>query len=147
MRKDQFDKLIEYIDAAIAHSIAHTNPYCESSYEYLAKSSARQELHDSFFKAQEEAEENIGKNYIIKSLKDQNEIALGLMEETSDILCKMPGESLPDAAHRIMKKYNEHDLFFNKLLDPDELRWSATEEVRNEARLFLGIPQVIIKKK
>lgn len=143
MRKDQFDKLIEYIDAAIADANAGPNGLHES----VAKISAHEELYDSFFKAQEEAEENIGKNYIIKSLKDQNEIALGLMEETSDILCKMPGESLPDAAHRIMKKYNEHVLFFNKLLDPDELRWSATEEVRNEARLFLGIPQVIIKKK
>ena len=147
MKKDQFDKLIEYIDAAIAHSIAQTNPYCERPYEYHAKSSARQELHDSFFKAQEEAQENIGKNYIIKSLKDQNEIALGLMEETSDILCKMPGESLPDAARRIMKKYNEHLAFFEDLLSPEQYGWAVNEDVRNEAREFLGIPRVIIKKK
>ena len=113
MRKDQFDKLIEYIDAAIAHSIAHTNPYCESSYEYLAKSSARQELHDSFF-------------------SDEEEDLLHLKKlEVSD-------------QKKIIK---EHVLFFNRLLDPDDLGWAVTEEVRNEARLFLGIPVVIIKKK
>ena len=45
------------------------------------------------------------------------------------------------------KIIKEHILFFNRLLDPDDLGWAVTEEVRNEARLFLGIPQVIIKKK
>ena len=39
----------------------------------------------------------------------------------------------------------EHVLFFNRLLDPDDLGWAVSEEVRNEARLFLGIP--IVKKK
>ena len=113
MRKDQFDKLIEYIDAAITHSIAHTNAYCESSYEYLAKSSARQELHDSFF-------------------SDEEEDLLHLKKlEVSD-------------QKKIIK---EHVLFFNRLLDPDDLGWAVTEEVRNEAREFLGIPRVIIKKK
>ena len=113
MTKDQFNKLIEYIDAAIAHSIAHTNAYCESSYEYLAKSSARQELHDSFFSNEEED---------LLHLKKL---------EVSD-------------KKKIIK---DHLLFFNRLLDPDDLGWAVTEEVRNEARLFLGIPEVIIKKK
>ena len=45
------------------------------------------------------------------------------------------------------KIIKEHVLFFNRLLDPDDLGWAVTEEVRNEARLFLGIPVVIIKKK
>ena len=114
MTKDQFNKLIEYIDAAIAHSIAHTNAYCESSYEYLAKSSARQELHDSFFSSNEE--ENL---LHLKKLQvlDQKKII------------------------------REHLLFFNRLLDPDDFGWAVTEEVRNEAREFLGIPRVIIKKK
>jgi hypothetical protein len=45
------------------------------------------------------------------------------------------------------KIIKEHVLFFNRLLDPDDLGWAVTEEVRNEARVFLGIPEVIIKKK
>ena len=143
MKEDQFFKLIEYIDAAIADANAGPNGLHES----VTKISTRQELYDSFFKVQEEAEENIGKTYIIKSLKDQNEMALGLMEETSDILCKMPGESLPDAARRIMKKYNEHLAFFEDLLSPEQYGWAVNEDVRNEAREFLGIPRVRIKKK
>lgn len=143
MRQDQFNKLIKYIDAAIADANAGPNGLHES----VAKISAHEELYDSFFKAQEEAEENIGKNYIIKSLKDQNEISLGLMEETSDILCKESGESLSDAARRVMRSRGEHFDFFNRLLNPDDLGWAVTEEVRNEAREFLGIPRVVIKKK
>ena len=45
------------------------------------------------------------------------------------------------------KIIREHILFFNRLLDPDDLGWAVTEEVRNEAREFLDIPRVIIKKK
>lgn len=40
----------------------------------------------------------------------------------------------------------EHTLFFSRLLDPDDLGWAVTEEVRNEARVFLGIPKVKIKR-
>ena len=142
MREDQFFKLIEYIDAAIAD--AKAGP--EGLHESVAKLSTRQELYDSFFKAQEEAEENIGKNYIIKSLKDQNEISLGLMDETSDILRKESGESLPDAARRVMRSRGEHFDFFNRLLNPDDLGWAVSEEVRDEARAFLGISKVKKKK-
>jgi hypothetical protein len=142
MTEDQFFKLIEYIDAAIAD--AKAGP--EGLHESVAKLSTRQELYDSFFKGVEKTDENIGTNYIIKSIKDQNEIALGLMEETSDILCKMPGESLPDAARRVMKKYNEHIAFFENLLKPEQYGWAVNEDVRNEARMFLGIPRVKKKK-
>lgn len=137
MREDQFNKLIEYIDAAIADANAGSNGLHES----VAK------LYDSFFKGVEETDENIGKDYIIKSVKNENEIALGLMEETSDILCKTSGESLPDAARRIMKKYNEHLAFFEDLLNPEQYGWAVNEDVRNEARVFLGIPRVKIKRK
>lgn len=143
MTEDQFFKLIEYIDAAIAD--AKAGP--EGLHESVAKLSTRQELYDSFFKGVEKTDENIGTNYIIKSIKDQNEIALGLMEETSDILCKTSGESLPDAARRIMKKYNEHLAFFEDLLNPEQYGWAVNEDVRNEARVFLGIPRVKIKRK
>jgi len=142
MREDQFFKLIEYIDAAIADANAGPNGLHESvekEIEYIKK-------YDSFFKGVEETDENIGKNYIIKCAEDQNEVALGLLEKTSDILCKMPGESLPDAARRIMKKYNEHLAFFEDLLNPEQYGWAVNEDVRNEARAFLGIPKVKKKK-
>jgi hypothetical protein len=107
MTKDQFDKLIEYIDAAITD--ANAGPE-DSSIKYHY----RQELYDSFFSSNEE--ENL---LHLKKL------------EVSD-------------QKRIIK---EHVLFFNRLLDPDDLGWAVTEEVRNEAREFLGIPRVVIKKK
>lgn len=138
MREDQFNKLIDYIEAAVRDGVSGA----EGLHEYIIMTEKRKELRDSFFKAQEEAEENIGKNYIIKSLKDQNEISLGLMEETSDILRKESGESLPDAARRVMKKYNEHLAFFEDLLNPEQYGWAVNEDVRNEARAFLGIPKV-----
>ena len=107
MTKDQFNKLIEYIDAAIAdaNAIPKYSPI---------KRHTQQELHDSFFSSNEE--ENL---LHLKKLQvlDQKKII------------------------------KEHVLFFNRLLDPDDLGWAVTEEVRNEARLFLGIPVVIIKKK
>ena len=107
MTKDQFNKLIEYIDAAIAdaNAIPKYSPI---------KRHTQQELYDSFFSSNEE--ENL---LHLKKLQvlDQKKII------------------------------KEHVLFFNRLLDPDDLGWAVTEEVRNEARLFLGIPQVIIKKK
>ena len=53
MREDQFFKLMEYIDAAIADS--KSGP--EGLHESVAKLSIRQELYDSFFKAQEEENE------------------------------------------------------------------------------------------
>ena len=110
MTKDQFDKLIEYIDAAIADANAGPNGLHES----VAKISAHQELYDSFFSSNEE----------------ENLLHLKKLEVTDK--------------KKIIK---EHVLFFNRLLDPDDLGWAVTEEVRNEARLFLGIPVVIIKKK
>jgi hypothetical protein len=53
MTEDQFFKLIEYIDAAIADANAGPNGLHES----VAKLSIRQELYDSFFKEQEEKNE------------------------------------------------------------------------------------------
>ena len=106
MTKDQFNKLIEYIDAAIAdaNSVPKYSPI---------KRNTQQGLYDSFF-------------------SDEEEDLLHLKKlEVSD-------------KKKIIK---EHVLFFNRLLDPDDLGWAVTEEVRNEARLFLGIPVVIIKKK
>jgi hypothetical protein len=107
MTKDQFDKLIEYIDAAIADANA--------GLKYSpVKRHTHQELYDSFFSSNEE--ENL---LHLKKLQvlDQKKII------------------------------RDHLLFFNRLLDPDDLGWAVTEEVRNEAREFLGIPRVVIKKK
>ena len=123
MREDQFFKLMEYIDAAIADR--KSGP--EGLHESVAKLSIRQELYDSFF-------------------KEENEQESQPLEETSDILCKMPGESLPDAARRVMRSRGEHFDFFNRLLDPDDLGWAVSEEVRDEARAFLGISKVKKKK-
>ena len=112
MREDQFFKLMEYIDAAIADR----NSGPEGLYESVAKLSIRQELYDSFFSNKEEEEEDM--LYLKKlEVSDKKEII------------------------------REHILFFNRLLDPDDLGWAVTEEVRNEAREFLGIPKVVIKKK
>ena len=107
MTKYQFNKLIEYIDAAIAD--ANAVPEYSPIKRYT-----QQELYDSFFSSNEE--ENL---LYLKKLQvlDQKKII------------------------------RDHLLFFNRLLDPDDLGWAVTEEVRNEARLFLGIPVVIIKKK
>ncbi len=110
MREDQFNKLIKYIDAAIADANAGPN----GSYERVAKFSTHQQLYDSFFSNKEE--EDILQSKIIQVL-DQKKII------------------------------KEHLLFFDRLLNPSDLGWSVTEEVRNEARKFLGIPIVIIKKK
>ena len=110
MREDQFFKLMEYIDAAIADANAGPNGLHES----VAKISTHQQLYDSFFSNKEE--EDILQSKIIQVL-DQKKII------------------------------KEHLLFFDRLLNPSDLGWSVTEEVRNEARKFLGIPIVIIKKK
>jgi hypothetical protein len=110
MRQDQFDKLIEYIDAAIADANAGHN----GLHERVAKISAHQELYDSFF-----------------SNKDEEDL---LHLKKLQVLDQK----------KIIK---EHVLFFNRLLNPDDLGWAVTEEVRNQARVFLGIPVVIIKKK
>lgn len=110
MKEHQFNKLIKYIDAAIADANAGPNGLHES----VAKISAHEELHDSFFSNKEE--EDILQSKIIQVL-DQKKII------------------------------KEHLLFFDRLLNPSDLGWSVTEEVRNEARKFLGIPIVIIKKK
>jgi|LakMenEpi03Aug12_release.lakeMendotaPanAssembly.Ray.scaffolds.fasta_scaffold710740_2 hypothetical protein len=109
MREDQFNKLIEYIDAAIANA----NAGSDGLSEYLNKINTRQSLHDSFFSDEEEDLLHLKKLQV----SDQKKII------------------------------KEHVLFFNRLLDPDDLGWAVTEEVRNEAREFLGIPKVIIKKK
>jgi hypothetical protein len=109
MTKDQFNKLVMYICAAIQN-------HHDYDHEGLSASAARRtlkELHDSFFSNEEEDLLHLKK----LEVSDQKKII------------------------------KEHVLFFNRLLDPDDLGWAVTEEVRNEARLFLGIPQVIIKKK
>jgi hypothetical protein len=142
MREDQFNKLTDYIEAVVKDGIAGP----EGLFENVAMNKKRKELYDSFFNEQEETDENIGKNYIIKSLKEENEISLGLLEETSNILCKMPGESVTDAARRVMRSRGEHFDFFNSLLDPEQYGWAVNEEIRNEARVFLGIPKVKIKR-
>ena len=110
MTKDQFNKLVIYIGAAIENH----HDYDDDGLSASATRRTLQELYDSFFSSNEE--ENL---LHLKKLQvlDQKKII------------------------------KEHVLFFNRLLDPDDLGWAVTEEVRNEARLFLGIPQVIIKKK
>ena len=109
MTKDQFNKLVIYIGAAIENH----HDYDDDGLSASATRRTLQELYDSFF-------------------SDEEEDLLHLKKlEVSD-------------KKKIIK---EHVLFFNRLLDPDDLGWAVTEEVRNEARLFLGIPQVIIKKK
>ena len=110
MTKDQFNKLVIYIGAAIENH----HDYDDDGLSASATRRTLQELYDSFFSSNEE--ENL---LYLKKL------------EVSD-------------KKKIIK---EHVLFFNRLLDPDDLGWAVTEEVRNEARLFLGIPEVIIKKK
>ena len=110
MTKDQFNKLVIYIGAAIENH----HDYDDDGLSASATRRTLQELYDSFFSSNEE--ENL---LHLKKLQvlDQKKII------------------------------RDHLLFFNRLLDPDDLGWAVTEEVRNEARLFLGIPVVIIKKK
>jgi len=109
MTKDQFNKLVIYIGAAIENH----HDYDDDGLSASETRRTLQELHDSFFSNEEE-----DLLYLKKlQVSDQKEIII------------------------------EHVLFFNRLLDPDDLGWAVTEEVRNEARLFLGIPVVIIKKK
>ena len=110
MTKDQFNKLVIYIGAAIENH----HDYDDDGLSASATQRTLQELYDSFFSSNEE--ENL---LHLKKLQvlDQKKII------------------------------RDHLLFFNRLLDPDDLGWAVTEEVRNEARVFLGIPQVIIKKK
>ena len=110
MTKDQFNKLVIYIGAAIENH----HDYDDDGLSASATRRTLQELYDSFFSSNEE--ENL---LHLKKLQvlDQKKII------------------------------RDHLLFFNRLLDPDDLGWAVTEEVRNEARLFLGIPEVIIKKK
>jgi hypothetical protein len=110
MTKDQFNKLVTYIGAAIENH--HDNDY--DGLSARANRRTLQELHDSFFPNNEE--EDLLQLKIIQVL-DQKKII------------------------------EKHLLFFDRLLNPSDLGWSVTEEVRNEAREFLGIPRVIIKKK
>ena len=109
MTKDQFNKLIEYIDAAINTRYEYPDHLSES----IHQSKKLKGLYDSFFSDEEEDLLHLKKLQVL----DQK------------------------------KGMRQHVLFFNRLLDPDDLGWAVTEEVRNEARLFLGIPEVIIKKK
>lgn len=118
MKQDQFNKLIEYIDAAIDKGMAGHDGLHES----VAKHNKYEELYDSFFKEND-----------------------ALLEETSEILQKRSNESVSDAARRIKKEREEYLAFFKNLLDPEMYGWAVNEEVRNEAREFLGIP--ILKKK
>ena len=110
MTKDQFNKLVIYIGAAIENH----HDYDDDGLSASATQRTLQELYDSFF-----------------SNKEGEDLLYLKKLEVSD-------------KKKIIK---EHVLFFNRLLDPDDLGWAVTEEVRNEARLFLVIPQVIIKKK
>ena len=110
MTKDQFNKLVVYIGAAIENH----HDYDDDGLSASETRRTLQELHDSFF-----------------SNKEGEDLLYLKKLEVSD-------------KKKIIK---EHVLFFNRLLDPDDLGWAVTEEVRNEARLFLGIPVVIIKKK
>ena len=110
MTKDQFNKLVIYIGAAIENH----HDYDDDGLSASATQRTLQELYDSFF-SNKEGEDLL---YLKKlQVLDQKKII------------------------------RDHLLFFNRLLDPDDLGWAVTEEVRNEARLFLGIPVVIIKKK
>ena len=110
MTKDQFNKLVIYIGAAIENH----HDYDDDGLSASATQRTLQELYDSFF-SNKEGEDLL---YLKKlQVLDQKKII------------------------------RDHILFFNRLLDPDDLGWAVTEEVRNEARLFLGIPEVIIKKK
>ena len=110
MTKDQFNKLVIYIGAAIENH----HDYDDDGLSASATRRTLQELYDSFFSSNEEED--------LLHLKK-----LQVLDQKKII--------------------RDHVLFFNRLLDPDDLGWAVTEEVRNEARLFLGIPQVIIKKK
>ena len=110
MTKDQFNKLVIYIGAAIENH----HDYDDDGLSASATQRTLQELYDSFF-----------------SNKEGEDLLYLKKLEVSD-------------KKKIIK---DHVLFFNRLLDPDDLGWAVTEEVRNEARLFLGIPVVIIKKK
>ena len=110
MTKDQFNKLVIYIGAAIENH----HDYDDDGLSASATRRTLQELYDSFFSNKEEED--------LLHLKK-----LQVLDQKKII--------------------REHVLFFNRLLDPDDLGWAVTEEVRNEARLFLGIPEVIIKKK
>ena len=110
MTKDQFNKLVVYIGAAIENH----HDYDDDGLSASATQRTLQELYDSFF-----------------SNKEGEDLLYLKKLEVSD-------------KKKIIK---EHVLFFNRLLDPDDLGWAVTEEVRNEARLFLGIPIVVIKKK
>ena len=110
MTKDQFNKLVIYIGAAIENH----HDYDDDGLSASATRRTLQELYDSFF-----------------SNKEGEDLLYLKKLEVSD-------------KKKIIK---EHVLFFNRLLDPDDLGWAVTEEVRNEARVFLGIPVVIIKKK
>ena len=110
MTKDQFNKLVIYIGAAIENH----HDYDDDGLSASATQRTLQELYDSFF-----------------SNKEGEDLLYLKKLEVSDK----------------KKIIREHVLFFNRLLDPDDLGWAVTEEVRNEARLFLGIPVVIIKKK
>ena len=110
MTKDQFNKLVVYIGAAIENH----HDYDDDGLSASATQRTLQELYDSFF-SNKEGEDLL---YLKKlQVLDQKKII------------------------------RDHLLFFNRLLDPDDLGWAVTEEVRNEARVFLGIPEVIIKKK
>ena len=110
MTKDQFNKLVIYIGAAIENH----HDYDDDGLSASATQRTLQELYDSFF-----------------SNKEGEDLLYLKKLEVSD-------------KKKIIK---EHVLFFNRLLDPDDLGWAVTEEVRNEAREFLDIPRVIIKKK
>ena len=110
MTKDQFNKLVIYIGAAIENH----HDYDDDGLSASATRRTLQELYDSFFSSNEEED--------LLHLKK-----LQVLDQKKII--------------------RDHVLFFNRLLDPDDLGWAVTEEVRNEARLFLGIPVVIIKKK
>jgi len=53
MSEDQFNKLIDYIEAAVRDGVSGA----EGLHEHIIMIEKRKELHDSFFKAQEEENE------------------------------------------------------------------------------------------
>lgn len=153
MTKNQYEALIKYIDAASSHA-AEKGPewhHTESFKHKFLKRKAEEKLRKELLNIEDDIEgaivEDAGKDYIIKSLGEERDMCLGLLEVTSTILNKESGESISDAAKRIMEERAKYIAFFEKLLDTEQYGWSVNEEVRDEARTFLGIPKVKAKKK
>lgn len=148
MTKNQYEALIKYIDAASSHAAEKGSKWRHTeSFKRKAEEKLRKELLNIEDDIEGAIAEDAGKDYIIKSLGEERDMCLGLLEVTSKILNKESGESISDAAKRIMEERAKYIAFFEKLLDTEQYGWSVNEEVRDEARTFLGIPKVKAKKK